>query len=135
MKKEAKLSTGKAKKSFRMPGAFTILFILTIIAVLATYIVPSGSYAKLQYDPESSKLLLTDPSGKVSKKEASQKSWTKLVSKSRLKSLPQERLVNLSLFQTPISDSSKIQLKLVMSQIVWSTEPLKLLISWSLSWF
>ncbi|MGT2808224.1 YfcC family protein [Streptococcus iniae] len=78
MKKEAKLSTGKAKKSFRMPGAFTILFILTIIAVLATYIVPSGSYAKLQYDPESSKLLLTDPSGKVSKKEASQKELDKI---------------------------------------------------------
>lgn len=61
-----------------MPGAFTILFILTIIAVLATYIVPSGSYAKLQYDPESSKLLLTDPSGKVSKKEASQKELDKI---------------------------------------------------------
>ena len=37
------VSDNKEKKRFRlkMPGAFTILFILTIIAVLATWIVPA----------------------------------------------------------------------------------------------
>lgn len=37
--------TSKAKRRFKlkMPGAFVILFILTIVAVIATWTVPSGS--------------------------------------------------------------------------------------------
>ena len=48
-------SDKKEKKRFRlkMPGAFTILFILTIIAVLATWIVPAGAYSKLSYNAVS----------------------------------------------------------------------------------
>ena len=30
-----------------MPGAFTILFILTVIAVMATWMIPAGAYSKL----------------------------------------------------------------------------------------
>ena len=39
----------KRKKKLSFPTAFTILFVLTIIAVIATWFVPAGQYAKLQY--------------------------------------------------------------------------------------
>lgn len=54
-------SDKKEKKRFRlkMPGAFTILFILTIIAVLATWIVPAGAYSKLSYMQERMNLRLS----------------------------------------------------------------------------
>ena len=32
-----------------MPGAFTVLFFLTVIAVMLAWIVPAGSYSKLAY--------------------------------------------------------------------------------------
>lgn len=67
-----------AKKAFRMPGAFTILFILTIISVMATYVIPSGSYAKLLYNAETSKLMITEPSGKVKNLAATQKELDKI---------------------------------------------------------
>lgn len=37
----------KRKKKLSFPTAFTILFVLTIIAVIATWFVPAGQYAKL----------------------------------------------------------------------------------------
>ncbi|MCC9839163.1 hypothetical protein LZU60_05790, partial [Streptococcus agalactiae] len=58
-------SENKKSKGFRMPGAFTILFILTIFSVLATWWIPAGSYSKLQFDTASSKLVVTDPNGKT----------------------------------------------------------------------
>ena len=39
-----------AKKTFVFPSAFTILFVILIIAVGLTWIVPSGSYSKLTYN-------------------------------------------------------------------------------------
>lgn len=38
------------KKAFKFPSAFTILFIVLIIAVGLTWIIPAGSYSKLTYD-------------------------------------------------------------------------------------
>src|SRR5829696_9351023 len=35
---------GEKKRSFALPSAYTILFILIILVAAATYIVPSGSY-------------------------------------------------------------------------------------------
>ena len=40
----------KVKKQFNFPSAFTILFIILIIAVVLTWVVPAGSYSKLTYD-------------------------------------------------------------------------------------
>ncbi|MGU3127026.1 hypothetical protein ACVXZZ_12755 [Staphylococcus aureus] len=31
----------------KMPGAFMILFILTVVAVIATWVIPAGAYSKL----------------------------------------------------------------------------------------
>lgn len=43
-------ATPKKKKfKLKMPGAFTILFFLTVISVMLTWCVPAGSYSKLQY--------------------------------------------------------------------------------------
>ena len=66
------------KKHFEFPSAFTILFILTILAVLATHFVPSGSYSKLIYDGEAQALNITSPDGKESTMPAEQSSLDKL---------------------------------------------------------
>ena len=43
-------ATPKKKKfKLKMPGAFTILFFLTVISVMLTWCVPAGSYSELQY--------------------------------------------------------------------------------------
>lgn len=44
----------KKKKKFSVPTAFTILFVITILAVVATWFIPAGAYSKLAYLPESS---------------------------------------------------------------------------------
>ncbi|MGT2333857.1 hypothetical protein ACVPOY_08920 [Staphylococcus aureus] len=38
----------KKKKRFKlkMPGAFMILFILTVVAVIATWVIPAGAYSQ-----------------------------------------------------------------------------------------
>ena len=43
-------TTEKKKKrgKWTFPGAFTILFVLTILTVLATHVVQAGSYSKLE---------------------------------------------------------------------------------------
>ena len=53
------------KKKFRlkMPGAFTILFILTVVSVILTWFIPAGSYAKLSYDSSDHCLQVVSPSG------------------------------------------------------------------------
>ena len=40
----------KVKRKFDFPSAFSILFVILIIAVILTWVVPSGSYSKLTYD-------------------------------------------------------------------------------------
>ena len=42
----------KKKRKFSFPSAFTILFIVTIIAVICTWFVPAGQYSKLLYDAD-----------------------------------------------------------------------------------
>lgn len=66
----------KKRWRLKMPGAFTILFFLTVVAVMLTWVVPAGSYAKLQYS--GNKLEVTQPSGKVEKLPATQKTLDKL---------------------------------------------------------
>lgn len=54
----------KKKHRFTFPGAFTILFVLTIIAVAATWVVPAGKYDKLAYDKASNSLVVTKAEAK-----------------------------------------------------------------------
>lgn len=62
----------KRKKKLSFPTAFTILFVLTIIAVIATSFVPAGQYAKLQYVADSNVLTVTSPQGEISEVPATQ---------------------------------------------------------------
>lgn len=63
----------RRKGRFHVPTAFTILFAVTIVAAIATYLVPAGAYSKLSYDSDSGKLQITAPSGKVTEEPATQK--------------------------------------------------------------
>ena len=49
----------KRRFKLHVPTAFTILFILTVIAVAATWMVPAGSYSKLAFDSSSQMLQVT----------------------------------------------------------------------------
>lgn len=62
----------------KMPGAFFILFILTVVAVMATWMIPAGSYSKLSYNSASSELEVKNPQGHVKKLPATQKELDKL---------------------------------------------------------
>ena len=38
------------KKKISFPTAFTVLFIVLALACILTFLIPAGSYSKLQYD-------------------------------------------------------------------------------------
>ena len=78
-------TTEKKKKrgKWTFPGAFTILFVLTILTVLATHVVQAGSYSKLEYKGDT--FSITEPSGKVDTMPATQETLDKLGVKIALK--------------------------------------------------
>lgn len=65
-------------KKLRMPGAFTILFVLTIVAIGLTWIIPAGQFSKISYDEPSKKLMITTPDGKQDLVPATQEELKKL---------------------------------------------------------
>lgn len=68
----------KKKFKLKMPGAFTILFILTVVSVILTWVIPAGSYAKLSYDSSDHCLQVVQPSGKKQLVPATQKQLDKM---------------------------------------------------------
>jgi len=66
------VSTTATKKKRSFPTAYTVLFIVLILAAILTHTVPAGSYAKLIYDDSSDLFLVTAPDGSVSEHEATQ---------------------------------------------------------------
>lgn len=64
----------KQKKKFKLnvPTAFTILFVITIIAVIATYFIPAGQYAKVQYVADAGVFQITEPGGEVREVEGTE---------------------------------------------------------------
>ncbi|MGV9183133.1 YfcC family protein [Arcanobacterium canis] len=71
---QAPVSKPKRKLKFRVPSAFTVLFVLTILAAIATWVIPAGQYAKLSYDAKGSSLVLTSPQGEAKTLPAEQQS-------------------------------------------------------------
>lgn len=66
----------KKKKKLSFPTAFTVLFIVLILACVLTYVVPAGSYADLQYDAGgtgANEFTLTQPNGETEILPATQK--------------------------------------------------------------
>ena len=72
--------TKKRNKRFKlsMPGAFTILFILTVIAVIATWIIPAGAYSKLSYDSGAQEFKIVDAHNKTKTVDGTQEQLDKL---------------------------------------------------------
>ncbi|SEF61131.1 Uncharacterized membrane protein YfcC, ion transporter superfamily [Caloramator fervidus] len=66
----------KKKRSF--PTAFTVLFIVLIFAAILTYIVPSGLFAKLQYDGDKKIFVVTKPDGSTQELPGTQETLDKL---------------------------------------------------------
>lgn len=66
------------KKGMKFPTAFTILFIITILAIGLTWIVPAGSYAKLTYSAADHEFSIVNPVGDVSTILATQESLNEL---------------------------------------------------------
>lgn len=55
--------TNKKKRGF--PTAFTVLFIILILAAGLTYVVPSGKFSRLAYESQSNEFVVTDPNDSV----------------------------------------------------------------------
>lgn len=66
-------SKQKKRKKFSFPSAFTILFIVTILAALLTYVIPAGQYEKMIYSTDTKSLQVTYPDGKTKDFPATQK--------------------------------------------------------------
>lgn len=60
------------KKKLSFPTAFTVLFIVLILAAILTFIVPAGSYSKLAYNIGENVFTVTSPSGDLTKEPATQ---------------------------------------------------------------
>lgn len=66
----------KKKRSF--PTAFTVLFIVLIIAAILTHVVPAGSYSKLSYDSENNIFTVIKPDESTSELPVTQDTLDKL---------------------------------------------------------
>lgn len=62
----------KKKKKLSFPTAYTVLFIVLVLAAILTHVVPAGSYAKLLYDDSSQAFVVTAPNGSTQEYEATQ---------------------------------------------------------------
>lgn len=67
----------KAKKKRGFPSAFTVLFIIMLLAAVLTYVVPAGSFERLLYTPETQTFTLTDVNGGTKEVPATQKTLDK----------------------------------------------------------
>ncbi|MCR1897416.1 YfcC family protein [Irregularibacter muris] len=68
----------KRKRKFQFPTAFTVLFIILIIAAILTYIVPAGVYSKLQYNADENAFMVENHLGEVTTLPATQESLEEL---------------------------------------------------------
>lgn len=70
------VSKQRPRFKLKMPGAFTILFFLTVIAVMLTWVIPAGSYSKLTYANDH--LQVVQPNGDKNVYPATQATLKKL---------------------------------------------------------
>ncbi len=77
------MSTTK-KTKFSFPTAYTVILIVMLIVLGLTYIIPSGKYAKLQYDQEAKVFMVESPTGEISEKKATQQTLDELGIKTSL---------------------------------------------------
>lgn len=66
-------NTQGKKKKHSFPNAFTVLFLILILATILTYIIPSGSFDRLRYDDKAKNFEITKYDGSIKTAPASQK--------------------------------------------------------------
>ena len=66
------------KKKLQFPTAFTVLFIVLILAAILTYVVPAGLYSKLQYNAEQNVFIVENHKGETTDLPAVQETLDKL---------------------------------------------------------
>lgn len=81
-----------------------ILFILTVVAVIATWIIPAGAYSKLSYEPSSQELKIVNPHNQVKKVPGTQQELDKMGLKLRLNNLNQVQLISRYQFRILMKD-------------------------------
>lgn len=74
----------KKKKKRQFPSAFTVLFIILILAAIGTNFMPTGSYSKLLYNEDSNMFDITSPDGSSISMEANQATLDELDIKAKL---------------------------------------------------
>ncbi|MGL6476669.1 YfcC family protein [Aeromonas hydrophila] len=62
----------------QFPTAFTILFLIMLLAIALTWIIPAGAYAKLSYNAASHMLTINTPQGETRRVPATQDELTRL---------------------------------------------------------
>lgn len=62
----------------QFPTAFTILFLIMLLAIALTWIIPAGAYSKLSYNPANHTLMVNSPQGEISRVPATQTELEKL---------------------------------------------------------
>ncbi|MCJ8343724.1 MAG: YfcC family protein [Cetobacterium sp.] len=68
----------KNKKRFEFPTAFTVLFIVLIIATILTYVIPAGNYSKLNYNKENKNFEIINQNGNKITEPATKETLDKL---------------------------------------------------------
>lgn len=68
----------KKKKKREFPNAFTVLFIVLIIASVLTFLIPAGMYQRLNYNSDIDKFEITDTNDDVRTVDATQESLSSL---------------------------------------------------------
>lgn len=62
----------------QFPTAFTILFLILVVAIALTWIIPAGAYSKLSYSSANASLVIKNPRGETSQVPATQAELEKL---------------------------------------------------------
>lgn len=68
----------KKKKKISFPTAYTVLFIILILAALLTYIIPAGRYERLEYDPDQNLFITYDINDETNTLPATQETLDRL---------------------------------------------------------
>lgn len=68
----------KPKKKRGFPSAYTVLFIVLILAAVLTYVIPAGEYSTMAYNADSDVFVVTNPDGTNVEMEPTQDTLDKL---------------------------------------------------------
>lgn len=66
------------KKKITFPSAFTVLYIVLLLAAILTYVINAGAYAKLTYELDTGIFVVTHPDGRTEELEGTQETLDQL---------------------------------------------------------